>query len=244
MREQKGRREAAAFLVEGPRAVAQICQVCPQNVIEILAVDIAAFTRPATAVSRVTQRQLDAICPSRTPQGVAAVVGIPPGVNSDSLPPEACTRVLALDDIQDPGNVGTLVRTAAALGFDGVLMSGKCADPFSPKAVQASAGSVLSVWIRRGPAFLRLIGDLKARGFRVAAAELGGEPHLPRDFAGPAVLALGNEGNGLSQSCRGLADHMLSIPIDTRRVESLNVAAAGAICMHMIRASHAPSSHA
>jgi RNA methyltransferase, TrmH family len=210
-------------------------QTHPESVQEILCSGdcdrMRRFGKPMTLLSA---KQMDAVTVSRTPQGVAAVVGMPPQVYDAQLPSRAGRRVLLLDDVQDPGNVGALVRTAAALGFDGVLLSEGCADPFSPKCVQSSAGTVLSLWIRRSSACSRMVDDLRGKGFRLIAADASGEPMSGPSPDVPFVLALGNEGNGLSARYIKSADQVLAIPIEKSRAESLNVAVAGGICMFLL----------
>jgi TrmH family RNA methyltransferase len=141
--------------------------------------------------------------------------------------------VLLLEDIQDPGNVGALVRTAAAFYFDGIVLSGECADPFSPKAVQASAGAVLSVWIRRSQHYRAMAQRLREQGFTLIATHTHGDAGQVFTKKKKICVALGNEGNGLSGHVMGIADAVFAIPCNTDAVESLNVAAAGAICLYL-----------
>jgi TrmH family RNA methyltransferase len=161
-------------------------------------------------------------------------VRLPQGIYSDALPGRPRGRVLLLEDVQDPGNVGTLIRTAAAFDYAGVILSERCADPFSPKSVQATAGSVLSLWLRRTGSYLELAAKLREAGFTVAAADLDGDedPYVLRD-SDPLVLALGNEAAGLSRAVLDISDHRVRVPIAREKAESLNVAASGAICMYL-----------
>ena len=139
-----------------------------------------------------------------------------------------------MEDIQDPGNVGTLIRTAAAFGFSGIILSDKCADPFSPKCVQSTAGSILSLWLRRTDNYVNLIQSLIRQNYTLIAADLQGEDR-PDIFniTGQLILALGNEAAGLSESLLHKAQYRIKIPIDRTRAESLNVAVSGAICMYL-----------
>ena len=143
--------------------------------------------------------------------------------------------MLLLEDVQDPGNVGALIRTAAAFEFQGVILSHKCADPYGPKCVQASAGSLLSLWLRRTAAYAKLAKDLQERGYTLAAATLVAGDDLAVLEREKLVLALGNEAGGLSPAITGAADRCVSIPMARSRVESLNVAASGAILMYLAR---------
>ncbi len=231
---KKGRLEAEAFLVEGEKAIRQIMSRHPEAIIEILTVAEPLPVYRDYAVRLITESQFHSICSTRTPQGIMAVVRMPGKIYSAGLPEDTGNKILLLEDIQDPGNVGTLVRTAAAFDFAGVIMTENSADPLSPKCVQASVGTVLSLWLRRTDRYLELAGVLKKKGYSLIAADLNGD-------AGPAILfhqdkfllALGNEAAGLSREILEAADHRLRIPIDQGKAESLNVAACGAICMYL-----------
>ncbi len=231
----KGRREAGAFLIEGDRAIRQILMHNAGEIIEIVTAEELPPAYRGYPARHVTESQFQSICHSKTPQGPMAVVRMPPDVHSDRLPDDTGGRVLLLEDVQDPGNVGTLIRTAAALDFCGVLLSTKCADPFSPKCVQSTAGSVLSLWLRRTGRYLDLWRSLQRAGYTTAAADLSGDHSVAalchRDRI---ALALGNEASGLSSDILGSCDCRVKVPVNRDKAESLNVAACGAICMFLI----------
>ena len=231
---KKGRLETGAFLVEGDRAIKQIISSHPEEIIEIVTAEEPLPVYRNYAVRLVTESQLRSICLTRTPQGSMAVVRLPVDLNADHLPNEVGNKVLLLEDIQDPGNVGTLIRTAAAFDFSGVIMTEKCADALSPKCVQATAGTVLSVWLRRTKRYLELVRTLRKSGYNLIAAELDGvaEPSILRRQS-KLLLALGNEAAGLSRALLDEAEYRLRIPTVREKAESLNVAACGAICMYL-----------
>ena len=231
---KKGRLEAGAFLVEGERAIRQIISRHPDEIIEILTVEEPPPAYQNYAVRLVTESQFRSICSTMTPQGTMAVVRLPADIYSGYLPDDAGNKILLLEDIQDPGNVGTLIRTAAAFDFSGVIMTENCADPLSPKCVQATAGTVLSVWLRRTKGYLELAGTLRKDGYTLVAAELNGtaEPSILHRQS-KLLLALGNEAAGLSRALLATADYRLRIPTVREKAESLNVAACGAICMYL-----------
>jgi TrmH family RNA methyltransferase len=232
--ERKGRVKAGAFLVEGDKAISQIINTRPQEIIEIVTDTGPLPTYQQYQVREVTESQFRYISNNRTPQGTMAVVRIPEGIYSDRLPAEVGDRILVLEDIQDPGNVGTLIRTAAAFGFSGVVLTENCADPLSPKCVQSTAGTVLSVWLRRTAAYLEVTESLKQRGYSLVATELNGGDELSVVHQqGKLLLALGSEASGLSHGLLGMADYRVSIPMDRKKAESLNVAACGAIIMYL-----------
>ncbi len=231
---RKDRIESGVFLVEGERAIRQIVQACPDSIIEILAMEKGAPSFGNYPLRILTEKQFGSIAHTETPQGILAAVRLPRDAYSESLPKNPGSRILLLENIQDPGNVGTLIRTAAAFDFDGVILTPKCADPFSPKCVQASAGTVLSLWIRRSGAYLELAQKLRQKGLVLAAADVHGTEAPSRlSSQSKIVIALGNEAAGPSQELLEIADYQLKIPVAQAKAESLNVAACGAICMYL-----------
>ncbi len=163
------------------------------------------------------------LSPVKTPTGILAQVAIPA-----PMPPEHPALCLFVEDVQDPGNLGTLLRSAAAAGCEVAYLSAGCADPWAPKTLRAGMGAqfVLAMCERQ---------DLSARvaafqGITVAAT-LDGETSLyDLDLKGPTGFLVGNEGAGLSPTLAALASHRARIPMPGR-VESLNAAAAVAICL-------------
>ncbi len=232
---KKGRIEAGAFLIEGPRSISQITSGFPQEIIEIVISDDHLATPYVNYPCRiVTETQFNSIANTKTPQGIIAVVRLPADIYSDELPRDIGSKVLLLEDVQDPGNVGTIIRTAAAFGFNGIILSEKCADPVSPKCVQSTAGAVMSIWIRRTSDYLCLAESLKEQGHRLVVADINGsERPTILNRKGDLVLALGNESIGPSESLLNLADNIVCVPIDNQKVESLNVAVCGAVCMYL-----------
>lgn len=229
----KGRREAGAFLVEGERAIRQVISSHPEAVIEIVTIDEPPAALRNYPVRLLTESRFHAICLTRTPQGVMAVVRLPRDTYSHQLPENPGAKVLLLEDIQDPGNVGTLIRTATAFDFSGVILTEKCADPFSPKCVQSTAGTVLSVWLRRTARYLELVEALRKSDYRLVATALNGTADPSALRQNQLLLALGNEASGLSEAVLTAADYLLTIPTVPEKAESLNVAACGAICMYL-----------
>jgi TrmH family RNA methyltransferase len=230
----KGRLETGAFIIEGARAIQQIILSHPGKIVEIVSIGKPASISSDYPMRLVTEDQFRYICSTRTPQGILSVVSLPIDTYSDNIPGSAGSKILVLEDIQDPGNVGTLIRTAAAFNFSGVIMTEKCADPFSPKCVQSTAGSVLSVWIRRTGHYRKLVESLTKAGYSLIAADLKGTSP-PSIICGrdKLLLAIGNETSGLSQSLLESAEYRIKIPIARRKAESLNAAVCGAILMYL-----------
>ena len=230
----KGRQESRAFLIEGDRAIMQVLDNYPDEILEFITVEKPSAAYRNYPVRYVTEDQLRSISSTKTPQGIIAIVKLPQDTYSDNLPENTGDKILLLEDIQDPGNVGALIRTAAAFAFSGIMLTEKCADPFSPKCVQSSAGTILSLWLRRTPRYLESVIALKKAGYHLVAADINGNED-PSVFnrLDKLLLALGNEASGLSKSLLKIADSRLRIPVVSEKAESLNVAACGAICMYL-----------
>lgn len=140
------------------------------------------------------------------------------------------SRVLILDDIQDPDNLGALLRSAAAFGFTKVFASHKSADFYNEKTIRAAKGSIFDISLSRGP-ILPVIKDLKAQGYAIIGADAHG--NSSKFNPNKVALILGNEGHGISPDIQAQCDQMITI--ETKRVESLNVSVAGGILMHQWR---------
>lgn len=231
---KKGRVEAEAFIIEGDRAIKQMISNNPDALVEIISTEELSSSYRNYPKRLITDSQLRSICSAKTPQGISAVVRLPVDTYSDQLPDNIGSKILLLEDVQDPGNVGTLIRTAVAFAFSGVILTEKCADPLSPKCVQSTAGTVLSLWIRRTSHYLELVEELKYNGYSLVAADLNGEedPSVLQ-YQNKLLLALGNEASGLSRSILKASNYRLRIPTIREKVESLNVAACGAICIYL-----------
>ena len=142
-------------------------------------------------------------------------------------------------ETNDPGNAGTLMRVADAMGADAVVFAGETVDPQSCKAARASAGSLFHIPVARSTNIKDVIGQLRAQGLTILATTADGEVSLddaaPMLF-GPTAWLFGNEAHGLSDEVQQLADHRVSIPI-RGRAESLNLATAASICMYQSSAA-------
>ena len=145
-------------------------------------------------------------------------------------PKEEMKRVLALEGVQDPGNVGACVRSAAALGFDQVWLAA-CADPLGPKALRASMGAVFRVPLRSFSSGDKMLSLAREKGLFTVAACLSPDAVVLNkvDLARPVCLFVGSEGQGLSEAVSGGADTRVIIPM--AGMESVNAAAAAAIIM-------------
>ncbi len=185
-------------------------------------------TLPAASTWRpVNMEALEAIATTRHPDGVVAA--LPWTLPPPPTPVEAPAFAMVLDNIQDPGNLGTLLRTALAAGVEQIWLGGG-ADPWQPKVLRASSGAALALRLLRFPEtdLLERVRQARAAGTRVVATVVrGGAPYWSHDWLGPTLLLLGNEGAGLHPELLRQADVRLTLP-HSAAVESLNVAVAAA----------------
>jgi TrmH family RNA methyltransferase len=168
-----------------------------------------------------------------TPQGLVAVCALR-DVAAEALTAAPPRLAVALSELADPGNAGTILRTADACGAGAVVFGAGSADPYGGKAVRASAGSLFHVDVVRGAPLVPLIGALQSSGVTVLAADGGGEASLDElgpQLSGPVLWLFGNEARGVPAELAQLADVRVRIPM-RGRAESLNLAAAAAICLY------------
>ncbi|GHU82522.1 23S rRNA methyltransferase [Clostridia bacterium] len=231
LQDAQARAESGCFLAEGVKLCREALRdaqvltlLCDADKAEAFAPLIAQAPEALLAPARI----LEAIGQVKTSQGILAAVRFPAPLSLDT----AGRALLALDGVQDPGNVGTMLRTAEAAGFSGALLSPACADVFSPKAVRASMGSVLRLPVWRGP-LPDALSDLKERGYRILSADLHGEPLAAQrpEPGTPFALVIGSEGSGVSAAVSALADARVTLPM-RGRAESLNAAVAAGILMY------------
>ena len=178
-------------------------------------------------VRLVSPEVLQELADSQTPQGVVAKVALP----REPLPYQLEGRYLVLEDVQDPGNVGTMIRTADAAGYDGVFLSDRSADVYNMKVLRAMQGSHFHLPIYRGE-MGEILKRLQAAGLEVRATTLSEQSVDYRTLEKKAAFALvmGNEGQGISPSLAAAADQLVHIPMPGQ-AESLNVAVAAGILL-------------
>lgn len=219
---RKGRKQAGTFIIDGARIVGHAIENNVQ--IECLIISESyqeGHNSPQGYELYVMPDDLfKALVETETPQGILAVIKL-----IDK--PLGQDKILYLDGVQDPGNIGTLIRTADAAGFSGVVLRKGCTDPYSQKAIRSSMGSIMSI-----PILMNDDGEfLKACHRPVYGAALeGGKSYRDFDYEEDAVLVIGNEGNGISDEVLDLCKHRVYIPM-IGDVESLNASIAGGILM-------------
>jgi RNA methyltransferase, TrmH family len=233
------RRSVGRFLIEGPQAVREAVAHRPDVVDEVFVVTppdevsgpiARAAAEAAVPVTEVPEPVLLAMTETVHPQGIAAV-----GRFLDRPATEVVTGaalVVLLDQIRDPGNAGTVLRTADAAGADGVILSQGSVDPYNGKCVRSTAGSLFHVPFAADESSMGVIATARAAGLRVLAATGAGATSLvDADLRPPTLWVFGNEARGLDPELVAAADERVSIPI-YGRAESLNLAAAAAVCLY------------
>ncbi len=232
LKEKKYRERYGAFLVEGTMSVLWALQ----SSFEIKSVVISADFQPpaplakqldALPVYRVPDRLFAKMADTKTPQGILCVCALPP---APPLPKNGL--YIYCDRVRDPGNVGSIIRSADAMGFDGVMLSPESVDPYNPKLVRSTMGSLFHVRLYTGVT-QDMLRTLQRRGFTLAVSALAENCLSLTDWqiAADTIIAVGNEAGGVSAETLAAADTVVKIPM-AGSAESLNVAAAAAILMY------------
>ena len=234
LRSKKDRQNASCFVMEGVRALHawvdgsalpsfSLTEIWVSDAAEALAesFDVPVYSIPAAWMEQISD--------CRSSQGILGVIAVDPAPLEIA---DECGNYLLLDRVMDPGNMGTLIRSAVAFGFKGVLLSGDCVDVYNPKTVRSSMGALPFCAIQQihaeGPLS---IAGLREKGYQLIVTAMSGSVSLKDvQFGAKNVLVIGNEANGVSDEIMQQADLRLSIPMaDT--VESLNAGVAGSLCM-------------
>ena len=234
---EKQRAADGVFFAEGPKLILELCKSCAPAA--VYATEAALARTPALAAldgvtTRVAPHVAEKLAGTKSSQGVFALLQTP-------APPthllHSARRLLALEGVQNPGNVGTLLRSAAAFGFDGVLLGPGCAAPFAPKTLRASMGAAGRLPVLTVPDLPAALTALRGRGVTCLAAALYHSRPLDEvgtDFPGGLCLVIGSEGQGLTDAAVAACDAAVRIPM-TDLVESLNAGVAGSVLLWQFR---------
>jgi TrmH family RNA methyltransferase len=227
-----GRRRANRFLAEGPNLVEA---ASARGLVRDLFVteDAARRYEPLLTgpVHVVTERAAKALSDTVTPTGLIAVCEIP-ATGLDDVLANTPQLVAVAVDINEPGNAGTVIRIADAMGAAGVVLAGHSVDPYNGKCLRASTGSIFAIPVAIAPDTLAAVTALKDAGLRVLATTVDGETLLDdAELSAPTAWVFGPESHGLPADLAAAADQRVRIPM-AGGAESLNVAAAAAICLY------------
>lgn len=232
---KKNRLAEGLFVAEGPKLVGELLAVMQPVYVAAteawMAANRSALGRAATDV--VTEDELQRASLLQHPQAVVALFPIP---HPDAKLAEVAQQelCLALDGVQDPGNLGTIVRLADWFGIRHVFCSTESADIFNPKATQATMGALSHVSVQ----YVDLVSELRQTQAPIYGTMLDGEDIYEQELTENGVIIMGNEGRGMSKEAAALVSHRLYIPpypADRATVESLNVAIATAIVCSVFR---------
>lgn len=215
---KKERLKANQFLIEGEHLIEEALK-WNANILEIFVLENSEFNfeLKTTVVTKDVMKSLSTLV---TPPGIIAVVEM----NTHTVHSD---RILALDGVQDPGNLGTLIRTADAFNFKRILIGKDTVDPYSDKVIRSSQGSHFHVSIEDAD----LVEFIKDFSGTVLTTDLQGEPLNSSEVSGPIMIVLGNEGQGVSDDVLSHANYKVKIDMPGH-AESLNVSVAGGILMH------------
>ena len=232
---RRERDEAGLFLAEGPQAVREA--LAAGAVKEVFATDEARRRHPdlTADATGVTEGAIAALAETVAPQGLVAVCH-QPGVRLREALERQPRLVAVLAEIRDPGNAGTILRTADAAGAGAVVFAGDAVDPYNGKCVRASAGSVFHTDLVRDGDASAVVGALRSAGLTVLAATGYGDTDLDDladagGLARPTAWLFGSEAHGLPPDLLAAADARVRVPL-YGRAESLNLAAAAAVCLY------------
>ena len=227
LKEKKGRKETGLFLVEG-RKMARECQKSDFEIERVFVAESydGEVDFSESLIVRVSDDVFRHLSDEKTPQGILCRVRIP---DTPLTAPKG--KCLLLDGVADPGNLGTILRTANAAGYTEAYLTKECADPFSPKSVRASMSGVFFTKIYRAER-AEILSVLKDTPILIA--DMGGSNVFtyapPKQFA----LVIGNEANGVSDEVKKVAFHMIKIPMQDTQ-ESLNAAISAGIIMYVLQ---------
>ncbi|MFV0252487.1 MAG: TrmH family RNA methyltransferase [Beutenbergiaceae bacterium] len=240
---RSARKESGRYLLEGPQAVREALKFAPDAVEELYATPTAMEKHPdvrdgaraaGVDVQFADETVIEAIADTVTPQGVVAVARQTPTSVRDVF--AASPRLIVVcEEVRDPGNLGTIIRAADAAGADAVVLTGRTVDPFNPKVVRATTGSLFHLPVALGGALADVVERVRGAGLQLLAADIDGADLLVARaeglLAAPTAWLFGNEARGLDEASLALADRALRLPI-FGRAESLNLATAASVCLY------------
>ena len=240
LNERKHRRQQGRFLVEGSKLLQmalaagvapEVVFICPERLSPAAAALASQLEAAGAELAPVSAAVMQTLAEREDGDEPVAVMMLPPTpLDALSLPVDGLA--LVLDRLQDPGNVGTLLRTADAAGASAVILLEPCVDPFDPKVVRGSMGSLFTLPLARVQSAGELARWLHGHGARLVGADAQrGELWGEGLWSGPVALALGNEARGLSPDLAAEVDAWARLPIPGK-AESLNVAVAGGILLY------------
>jgi len=243
LKTEKGREKEEKFLIEG----LHLCQEAYSSGWDVQLVLFSSefgesaaeekliqqFSKKGTEIFRTKKKEIEKLTDTETPQGIMAVVQKEKfTLNKDFL--KKASLLLGLDNIRDPGNLGTMIRTADAAGADGVLLSKGCVELYNPKVIRSTMGSIFHLPMIENLDLPEVIPDLKEAGFKIIVSEVHeGKDYTEVNYPEKTCLIIGSEVSGISKEISNLADERIKIPI-LGKAESLNASVAAGVLLYEI----------
>lgn len=242
VKSSKERMENGLYIVEGIRMFREI----PESLLLETYISESAFEKYEAVISAalcdchvLSDTVFQSVSDTKSPQGILAVVRMKAYTFEDicgcTFDSDKCPFILVAERLQDPGNLGTIIRSAEAAGVTGIILSNDCADIYNPKTVRSTMGSLFRMPVYFSDNLKEDINILHKNNIKIYGAHLKGESMYKTDFTKPSAFLIGNEGNGLSENIAAEADELIYIPMKGG-VESLNAAvSASVICYEVLR---------
>ncbi len=231
----RARREKKEYVVEG---IKMVLEAPKDRIVKVYASETFERSNPSAVAGikseceyeTVTDNVFAQMSDTKTPQGILAIVKMQEYTVDELF--AGNPFIIAAENLQDPGNLGTIIRTAEGAGVTGVLLSKNTVDLYNPKTIRSTMGSIFRVPVVYEEDFVQAIGYARSKGVKFYAAHLNGvNDYTDEDYSGPCGFVIGNESNGISDETAGECDILVKIPM-SGNVESLNASIAAAVLMY------------
>jgi len=237
---KKDRNIKKKFSVEGKRLVEEglkssyDCEIIisTDHFVESHPEFIDQYSQKHLRVETLSENDFKKLCDTKSPQGIAAVFDQPEKNSFGNVK----GNVVALENISDPGNLGTIIRNCDWFGIENILLSEKCAEGFNPKVVRSSMGSIFHIDIFQSERFVDDLSELKKEGYKLYCADMNGENIYEVEYPGESVFIFCNEASGPTDELLNIIDTKITIP-KYGNAESLNVANASAVILSEVMRS-------
>ncbi|MCJ7459369.1 MAG: 23S rRNA (guanosine(2251)-2'-O)-methyltransferase RlmB [candidate division Zixibacteria bacterium] len=243
LKTEKGRGKEEKFLIEGLRLCQEAFSSNWETELVLFFSEfgespegqklLEGFSKKGIEIFRVKKKEIEKLADTETPQGIVAVVKKRKFTLSRDFLKEA-SLLLSLDNIRDPGNLGTMIRTADAAGADGVLLSKGCVELYNTKVVRSTMGSLFHLPVIEGLDLKEVLPEMKVSGFKIFSSEVHkGKDHTKISYPEKICLLIGSEASGVRKEVSNLADEKIKIPI-FGKAESLNASVAAGVLLYEI----------
>ncbi len=235
LKERKNRNKSSKYIIEGFRLVREALKakvnvdylIVAEDADEKIEQYLMNYITEDMKVYKISNNLFKELISTENPQGILAVINM----NIVELKSEGDFYLLC-DKLQDPGNLGTIIRTAHAAGVNGIILTKGTVDIYNEKTIRSTMGSIFYIPIQYDDADFSLVKELKSKGFNLVATSLDTDKNFfDVDLKVKVILTVGNEGNGVSEEVLSMADTKVKIPMPGN-AESLNVAIAASVIMY------------